>query len=825
MGTPVKPDAERRERASADGGFTAVPRWSRAPEPGTAEYETPVPAGLIASLGRLADALGVTSTSVLLAAHLKVLSVLSGEPDVGCGYVAVPDGSPLPCRMTADARSWRTLLRDADRAEARLVAAHRLPVDAPRAAPRLPDAPPEVVFDPRGDGAARAADAPALHVSVADRDGRRVLRLRYRTDVLDADLAARIAGYHLTALALIIADPDAAPGPQSLVGAAELHRQLTELAGPSRALPDLRAHELFERKVHAHPDAVVAVRGERHWTRRELNVRANRLAHALLRLGLRREDAVAVVSERGLGWMAAVLAVLKAGGAYVPIDPRFPADRITTMLTRASCRFALTESAATTPLDRALDALPEVRLVPIETAYDESRGGDDPRVPVPADSLAYIYFTSGSTGEPKGVMCEHAGMLNHLYAKIDDLGIREGDVVAQTAPQCFDISLWQLLAGPLAGGRTLLVEQDRVMDIERFLDTVTAGGTTVLQVVPSYLDAMLSSLRRRPRDLPDLRCVSVTGEAVSKELVERWFARAPGIRLVNAYGLTETCDDTNHEVMDRPPDGERVPLGLPVANVRAYVLGAALEPVPLGAPGEIVLSGVCVGRGYAGDPERTQLAFTTDPYHPASRLYRSGDHGRWLPDGKLEFLGRRDTQVKIHGLRIELAEIDSALLRLPGVHDAAVVAVRRAGRGPHLAAFYTSTTRCEPKRLRDLLSAELPAYMVPSSFHRLHRLPVTANGKTDRKALGALAADRGVPRDDRRPPGTPAEQRLAAAWSQALGIPRDRIGRQDRFFDLGGTSLSAMRVVVTLNRDVSLGDITLHPRLADLARLIETRTR
>jgi len=260
-------------------------------------------------------------------------------------------------------------------------------------------------------------------------------------------------------------------------------------------------------------------------------------------------------------------------------------------------------------------------------------------------------------------MCEHAGFVNHVLAKLEDLDIGPGQVVAQTAPQCFDISLWQLLAGPVVGGRTLVVDQETVLDVPRFVDTVVRERVNVLQVVPSYLEAVLAELGQRPRELADLRCVSVTGEAVKRELVQRWFATAPGIRLANAYGLTETSDDTNHEVMDRVPDGDRVPLGRPVRNVRVYVVDEDLVPVPFGAPGEIVFSGVCVGRGYVNDPERTAAAFMEDPYRPGERLYRSGDVGRWRSDGRLEFLGRRDTQIKIRGFRVEIGEIENALLR------------------------------------------------------------------------------------------------------------------------------------------------------------------
>lgn len=411
-------------------------------------------------------------------------------------------------------------------------------------------------------------------------------------------------------------------------------------------------------------------------------------------------------------------------------------------------------------------------------------------------------------------MCEHAGFVNHVLAKLEDLDIGPGQVVAQTAPQCFDISLWQLLAALLVGGRTLLVGQDTILDVPRFVDTIERGRVSVLQVVPSYLEAVLAELEQRPRELPDLRRVSVTGEAVKKELVERWFAARTGIPLVNAYGLTETSDDTNHEVMDRVPDEARVPLGRPIANVRIYVVDEQLVPVPLGAPGEIVFSGVCVGRGYVNDPERTKAAFAEDPYRPGERLYRSGDHGRWLPDGKLEFLGRRDTQVKIRGFRIEIGEIENALLRVPGVRDGAVVVVR----GTQLVAFCTGSARVDAGVVREKLAASLPAYMVPSAVHWRERLPLTANGKTDRRTLTTLAEGFDTRTDG---PRTPVELRLAAAWAEVLGIPADRIGRHDHFFDRGGTSLAAVKLAIALDRAITLKDVTRHPVLADLAGLLD----
>ncbi|WP_326734604.1 non-ribosomal peptide synthetase [Streptomyces sp. NBC_01022] len=824
MNTSARTGSEYWRDVLTTGGTTSPARWTRDPVPGTAVVEAPVPGVLVTELDRLATSMGVSLTSPMLAAHAEVLAALTGETAVTTGYAAGATSDPLPCRLTTGCVSWRTLVLHADRTESELLAHKDFPVDALRSELGLPAAAPAVVFDPTG-GSEPVRDA-VLQVTLIRHDGRSALRLRYATEVLDEASATRIIGYHLTALRLIATDPDAAHGRQSLLSPEELRHQVDGLAGPSRELPDLRFHELFAQQAHTHPDAVAAVHGDRQWTYQDLDRRANRLAHALLDSGLGRQDVVAVVTERNLDWLAAVLAVLKAGGVYLPVEPHFPADRIATMLTRAGCARVLTEPGSTTTLDRAMDSLAGVRTSFIGTLCEESHQESDPCVPVGPDDLAYVIFTSGSTGEPKGAMVEHAGMLNHLFAKIEDLGVGEGDVVAQTAPQCFDISVWQLLSALLAGGRTMLVGQEAVLDVRRFVDTLAEGRAGVLQVVPSYLDAVLAFLERHPRELPRLRCVSVTGEALKKGLVQRWFATFPGIELVNAYGLTETSDDTNHAVMDRVPDTECVPIGRPVNNVRVYVLDEHLSPVPLGAPGAIAFAGLCVGRGYVNDPDRTRAVFLPDPFHPGERLHLGGDYGRWLPDGQLEFLGRRDSQVKIRGFRIEVGEIENALVRAAGVRDGAVVVAERAGRGRHLTAFYSGAHPLRADDLRYRLAATLPAYMLPSDFHWQETLPLTANGKINRSELSAEAAelDGSVVHENGDLPRTPTERRVASVWAEVLGVPADRVGRRDDFFGLGGTSLSAVRVAISLDREVSLKDLVHHPVLTDLASLVDERS-
>jgi non-ribosomal peptide synthetase-like protein len=805
-----------------NGSFTTLPRWTREPVACVREYDAKIPETLVAALRRRADELRVPLGAVLLTAHAKVLGALSGEREVTTGY-GVGNGSPLPCQMTIALRSWREVLREIAQTESALRQHKNFPVDALRQELGLTQPLFETMFE-LGAGDGELPDGTVLRVRFLERDEEGLmLKLKFRTEALDVDCAARIAGCHLNALRLIADDPDAEHARQSLLSEAELRLQLESLSGPSRKLPDRRVHELFEERARAHPDAIAVMHGHTQRTYGDLNARANRLARALLARGLSREGVVGVVTERNLDWLTAVLAIFKAGGAYLPIEPHFPADRIARTLTRAGCYLVLTEHGSTATLDSSLDSLPGIQKIFINAACEEGHADGELGIDVAPDQLAYIYFTSGSTGEPKGAMCEQAGMLNHLFAKIDDLGIGAADVVAQTAPQCFDISLWQLLSALLVGGRTLLIEQEVILDAKRFVDKLVEGRVTVVQVVPSYLEVVLTYLEQHPRELRDLRFVSATGEALKKELTQRWFAIQPGIKVLNAYGLTETSDDTNHEILHSVPRRERVPLGRPINNVRVYVVDEHLSLVPLGAPGEIVFSGVCVGRGYINDPERTGRAFLTDPYRAGQRLYRSGDFGRWLPEGKLEFLGRRDSQVKINGFRIEIGEIENRLLQLPGVREGAVVVTERADRSKQLVAFYSAERPLDAEMLREELAASLPQYMLPSAFHWRDTLPLTANGKTDRKTLTALAGEIEVAGQSHEKPDTAAEQRLAAAWAAVLGIPQDQIGRQDNFFELGGTSLSAVRLAIALERELSFKDLAAHPVLADQATLVSNR--
>lgn len=676
---------------------------------------------------------------------------------------------------------------------------------------------PHSAVDVHGAASAEAAD---LLVQLDAAAGR--LSLAYDTAHVSHVAAERVLGYLVRALSAGVAAPDARVDLADMLGAEERRHQLDELCGPRVNNGPDGFVAAFRARVAAQPDRPAVHHREETLTYAELDQASDRVARHLAGRGVRAGHAVAVVSERHLGWVVALLGVLKARAAYLPIRPDFPASRVEDQLIRAECGVAVTDASG----GRLMDAVAELGgWRGTVLAIDELRGHDPVTVGLPSPALdqsAYIYFTSGSTGRPKGAVCAHAGMINHLWAKVDDHGLGPGDVVTQTASQCFDISLWQVCAPLLVGGESVVVDIDQQLDVAAFAALVVRHRVTTIQIVPSYLEVLLAHLEAGDVRLPRLTSVSVTGEALKADLVRRWFAVMPDVPLVNAYGATEVSDDTMHEVLDGPPrrDLTVVNVGRPLRNMRVYVVDDQQRLMPEGARGEIVFAGVSVGCGYVNDPERTAEAFGSDPYHPGERLYRSGDLGRWLPEKRLEFLGRRDDQVKIRGLRVEIGEIQSALLRVPGISAAAVVPVGE-GNGARLVGFYVSEYELASIDLHDLLSTRLPEYMVPAHHFRLPELPLNENGKTDKRRLKQVAEELATGTHAFEPPSSEAEQRLATIWAEVLGMPAGRVGRHDNFFDLGGTSLSAIHLLMRLNHRLSQTDMLTRPVLKEQADLLE----
>ncbi|MEU4746597.1 non-ribosomal peptide synthetase, partial [Actinosynnema sp. NPDC023658] len=484
-----------------------------------------------------------------------------------------------------------------------------------------------------------------------------------------------------------------------------------------------------------------------------------------------------------------VLGVLGAGAAWVPLDPRAPHDRSAALLSDSGARWLLASpERAAQAHDLAADT--GVEVIVLDDAADPDllpvRGGDD--------DLAYVIFTSGSTGRPKGAMVHRAGMVNHLLAKVEDLGLSELDTVVQNAPLTFDISVWQMLAALVAGGTTRVVGDDDALDPVALFGLTSAERVSVLEVVPSLLRTALDAADAGAElaALPDLRWLMVTGEALPARTCERWFAREPGIPLVNAYGPTECSDDVTHAVLtaDTPVAVTGVPIGHAVRNTRLYVMDEHGVPVPAGVPGELYVGGVGVGHGYLGDPVKTATAFVPDPFATlaGARLYRTGDVVRRRRDGQLEFLGRRDHQVKIRGQRIELGEVEAALRRLPGVTDA-VVTTSPDAAGQNRLVGYVVGSSVPVGGIREALAPSLPEAMVPAAVVVLDELPLTPNGKVDRRALPEPDFGGGTGRAAR----TPREEVLCTVFAEVLGVPA--VGVDDDFFALGGHSLLATRLV------------------------------
>ncbi|TDR39584.1 non-ribosomal peptide synthase protein (TIGR01720 family)/amino acid adenylation domain-containing protein [Pseudomonas brenneri] len=583
--------------------------------------------------------------------------------------------------------------------------------------------------------------------------------------------------------------------------------------------------ELFEEQVAQHPQRIAASCQDLRWTYAELNQHSNRLGHALVAAGVGLDQPVALLAERGLDLLGMIIGSFKAGAGYLPLDPGLPTQRLSRIIDLSRtpllvCTQACHEQAQALLEEFACGARPKLLV------WEDVVGADtNPGIYSNGDNLAYVIYTSGSTGLPKGVMVEQRGMLNNQLSKVPYLQLSEQDVIAQTASQSFDISVWQFLAAPLFGARVDIVPNTIAHDPQGLLTHVQAQGITVLESVPSLIQGMLA---QDHINLDGLRWMLPTGEAMLPALAHQWLLRYPDIGLVNAYGPAECSDDVAFFRVDLASTrGTYLPIGTPTDNNRLYLLDGALELVPQGAVGELCVAGTGVGRGYVSDPLRTAQVFVPDPFGaPGERLYRTGDLARRRSDGVLEYVGRIDHQVKIRGYRIELGEIEARLHEQPEVRDAAV-GVQEGVNGKHLVGYLVaSEASLNPgerlDRIKQRLRAELPEYMVPLHWLWLERLPLNANGKLDRKALPALEIGQ-LHSQDYLAPRSELEQTLATIWAEVLKV--EQVGVLDNFFELGGHSLLATqiasRVQKTLQQDVPLRAMFECSTVAELATYIE----
>jgi amino acid adenylation domain-containing protein len=645
----------------------------------------------------------------------------------------------------------------------------------------------------------------------------------YNTDLFDEATIARMGQGLRTLLDQVASTPDARLSQLDLLSADERRLVVEEWNAATAEYPaDRCIHQIFQAQAARTPDALAVTFGDASLTYRELNERANRLAHHLVRRGVAPEVRVGLCLERGPELVVSILAVLKAGGAYVPLDPAYPADRLAFALSDAGVPVVLAQES----VRAALPAVDGVEIISLdgEAAQIAAESADDPESGATPDTLAYVIYTSGSTGTPKGALIEHRNVARLFSATDAWFGFGADDVWTLFHSSAFDFSVWEIWGALLYGGRLVVVPLDVARDPEAFHALVRREGVTVLNQTPSAFRQFMRVDAERGGKLA-LRNVIFGGEALEPASLREWVDRR-GVdqpRLVNMYGITETTVHVTWRPLSREDvfGGGGSPIGVRIPDLRLYVCDETLKPVPVGVPGELYVGGGGVARGYLNRPELTAQRFIDNPFG-AGRLYRTGDRVRWLADGTLDYMGRLDEQVKIRGFRIELGEIEARLLDAGGVREAAVVVREDVPGDRRIVAYLVGDAGAEA--LRTHLRQRLPEYMVPSAFVTMDVLPLTPNGKLDRRALPApeyAAGDRYVE------PRTPVEEVLAEIWGEVLHL--DRVGVEESFFELGGHSLLVMRAVSRI-REIFGVELPLRAffdqgTVAGLAALLSTDPR
>ena len=830
---------------------TRLPRWPAdlrepAEEPRFREVHVRVPEEVSEGLKRAALAAKVPLKSVLLAAHLKVLSLVGGRADVMSGMVTNGrseelDGervrglflNSVPFRLRVGPGTWDDLIRQTFEAEWELLPYRRYPLSALQrrhGGQTLFESQFNFVHFHSLDDVVNSGNIQVLgslgreevHFTLEaafglDTLSKQVyLHLQFDTAELSARQREAIAGYYARALSLIAADPSARHDRAPLLSEGEREELLGAWNDTRADYPaDALLHGLFERQVESTPDAAALTFEGETLSYAELDARAGALARRLRREGVGPEARVGVMMERSPELVVALLGVLKAGGAYVPLDPQYPAQRLAFMLEDAGVSVVLTQ-------ERLRESLPghAARLVILDADSEllAGEGGEEPAAVVGAESAAYVIYTSGSTGEPKGVVMTHRGICNHLRWRQAAYPLAPGDSFLHKASISFDISVWEIFGTLMSGARLVVARPGGQQESGYLARLIGEQRVTAAHFAPVMLRAMLGE--ETVGGWASLRRVFCGGESLSKELQDSFFERL-GAELIHQYGPTETAVDVTHWACERGGRRETLPIGRPVANTRLYVLDSHTEPSPAGVAGELYVGGASLARGYLNRPGLTAERFIPDPFseEAGARMYRTGDVARYLADGNVEFLGRADQQVKIRGFRIEPGEVEAALLTHGGVRECAVAARGddAAAGEKRLVAYVVGEAGAG--ELRRHLKESLPEYMVPSVFVALDSLPLTPNGKVNREALPAPGHERPSLEVTYAAPNTEVEAAVAEVWRQVLQV--ERVGVDDNFFDLGGHSLSMLRVHGKLRQafdhDLSLVELFQYPTVRSLA--------
>ncbi|HEJ4984266.1 TPA: non-ribosomal peptide synthase/polyketide synthase [Pseudomonas aeruginosa] len=647
-----------------------------------------------------------------------------------------------------------------------------------------------------------------LSLDTYEKGGRLYAALTYATDLFEARTVERMARHWQNLLRGMLENPQASVDSLPMLDAEERYQLLEGWNATAAEYPLQRGvHRLFEEQVERTPTAPALAFGEERLDYAELNRRANRLAHALIERGIGADRLVGVAMERSIEMVVALMAILKAGGAYVPVDPEYPEERQAYMLEDSGVELLLSQSHLKLPLAQGVQRIDLDQA----DAWLENHAENNPGIELNGENLAYVIYTSGSTGKPKGAGNRHSALSNRLCWMQQAYGLGVGDTVLQKTPFSFDVSVWEFFWPLMSGARLVVAAPGDHRDPAKLVALINREGVDTLHFVPSMLQAFLQD--EDVVSCTSLKRIVCSGEALPADAQQQVFAKLPQAGLYNLYGPTEAAIDVTHwTCMEEGKDA--VPIGRPIANLACYILDGNLEPVPVGVLGELYLAGRGLARGYHQRPGLTAERFVASPFVAGERMYRTGDLARYRADGVIEYAGRIDHQVKLRGLRIELGEIEARLLEHPWVREAAVLAVD----GKQLVGYVVLESESGDWReaLAAHLAASLPEYMVPAQWLALERMPLSPNGKLDRKALPAPEVS--VAQAGYSAPRNAVERTLAEIWQDLLGV--ERVGLDDNFFSLGGDSIVSIQVVSRARQaglQLSPRDLFQHQNIRSLA--------
>ncbi|MEH1940532.1 MAG: amino acid adenylation domain-containing protein [Nostoc sp.] len=675
-------------------------------------------------------------------------------------------------------------------------------------------------------------------------------KVEYSTDLFDIATIMWMVEHFQTLLEEIVVHPEYRLSELSLLTPTEQHKLLVEWNNTEVEYPQTCIHQLFATQVKRTPEAVAVVCENEQLTYKELNARANQLAHHLQKLGVGTEVLVGICVERSsktlpkasLHTIVGLLGILKAGGAYVPLDPVYPQERLAFMLQDAQVPIILTQQ-------HLVEKLPEhqAQVVCLDIDWDNiaQNSPENPIVNSQASDLAYIIYTSGSTGKPKGVCGSHQGAINRFHWMWQTYPFTSEDICCQKTSLNFVDSVWEIFGALLQGVKTVIIPDRVVKAPKEFVTTLANNHVTRLLVVPSLLRVLLDTYSDLQLRLPKLKLWVTSGEALSIELLQQFRQNLPTCTLLNLYGSSEVAADVScYCIEPQTPIPLRVAIGRAIANTKIYVLDPYLQPVPMGVPGELYISGAGLARGYLNQPEMTKERFIANPFANAkedqswncdrkactkySRLYKTGDLARYLPDGNIEFLGRIDDQVKIRGFRVELGEIEAVLGQHPGVQEAVVICREDEPGNQQLVAYIVSHLQqtLSVSELNRLLKEKLPDYMMPKSFVMLEALPLLPNGKINRRGLPLPDQVRPELAATYQLPQTEIEQSIANIWQEVLHI--EDVGINDNFFELGGHSLLLVQVHNKLQKifqqEFPLFEMFHYPTISYLAQYLSQQS-